>query len=189
MNEIIDHTPLREYLLDNGLTPLDATVVIKNKRIRELFQARHLQAIEIKKLQSEVNRLKREKKESTVKKAPKIPKVSKNDVWVEVYPDGDFKRYIIGRFNLKVKLNLLPSDADKFCTNGTQLFNGNYLRLGKETNRTCINCQDVGKVGVLFDIQKTHIDNRCYPCRGLYAKAQREKTKAKVRQAKREETE
>ena len=178
MNVIIDHTPLREYLLDNGLTPLDATAVIRNRRIRELFQARHLQAIEINRLRGEVNKLKLSiKAQIPQRKIARIPKVSKDEVWVEVYPDGDFRRYIIGRFNLKTKLNLLPPEANHFCEKVTPLFNGNFLRLGKETNRTCINCQDTGKVGVLFDIQKTHIDNRCYPCRSLYGKEQREKAK------------
>lgn len=188
MKEITDHSHLREFLLSEGLTPLDAGSVIRNKRIRELFSGRHLQSIEISKLKTEIKELKKQNKELIEGVAKKlssnpgrISKVTKEEVWVEIYPDGDFRRYIIGRYNLKIKLNLIPIDADKFCNDKTPLHNGNSLRHGRDSKRVCIKCQTEGTIGTVFDIQKTHIDNRCFDCRKEYAKEYRLKTVEETR--------
>lgn len=184
MEPITDYTNLREFLLDQGLTPLDAGAVIRNKRIRELFTGRHLQSIEISKLktqiktlQSEINTLLNGADKNLRANAGKISKISKEEVWVEIYPDGDFRRYIIGKFNLKLRLNLIAIEADKFCNNRTPLYNGNSLRHGRDSKRICVKCQTEGKIGDVFTIQKTHIDNRCKDCRREYTREKKEQAK------------
>ena len=187
MNEIIDYTNLREFLLDQGLTPLDAGAVIRNKRIRDLFTGRHLQSIEIsklktqiKKLQSEINILLNGASKNLNPNAGKIAKITKEEVWVELFPDGDFRRYIIGKFNLKLKLNLIAIDADKFCNNKTPMYNGNLLRHGRDAVRVCVTCGTQGKIGDVFTIQKTHIDNRCKDCRREYTREKKEQAKKRA---------
>jgi hypothetical protein len=198
--EIIDTSKLREYIISQGLTEADAAVVMKNKRIKKLLQHPFKYSNQIKQLQKEVTELKKEVSEleytlaSTdrpikIKAAPRSPRRTPNtpfptvdEVFAEIYADGEFRRFVVSELMLVKFLEIDLEQAEYFAEKRIQMNNGSFLVKGGEVPRVCSMCNKKGTVGEDFKIDRTFVHAKCKTCHKAYMKKYRAENRKRLSQ-------
>ena len=184
--DIKDMSQFREFLLNNGLKPADVAIVARNKRIKALinekfkiFQENETLKQKLRNKENELFKLEKlfqanniqkirfstgGRRGKTAKQAPKTI----DEVVAEIYPNGVFRRYIVGDRMIQKMVKISLEEAKRLIETKQPLPDGNFLVKGEVIPRTCSKCSVEGKIGEDFKIQTTFVDSMCIPCKTDY---------------------
>lgn len=189
--EMIDLSKLREYLASKGLNMQDMAIVCKNKRIKKLLEEPFKESKLVLQLKKQIKDLEAliEQQSNKVptyignpRRTPEAKPESVEDIFAEIYPDGEFRRYIVGRRMLRKYFSIGLNGANFLVEKKQTLINGNTLVKGIQVPRICNTCNEQGIIGQDFRIRKEHVAAKCIPCDDQYFKEYRERNRNKLKQ-------